>query len=136
MTRRPRNRRVVRQPDRIQTRLLLLGLAAGVIILVPLLGNVWGHAEAVHLGYQIEQARHHLAALQATNRLLRTEHAALTDLARIERLATGKLGLQPRRPADTVVVDRIDPENPPQDAADGLPRIAASRASSTGTEAR
>ena len=85
-TGRTRNRRVVREPDRIQTRLLLWGLLAGLVVLVPLLANVWGHAEAVHLGYRLEQARATRARLLETNRLLRTEHAALRDLARIQLL--------------------------------------------------
>ena len=108
-TGRTRNRRVVREPDRIQTRLLLWGLLAGLVVLVPLLANVWGHAEAVHLGYRLEQARATRARLLETNRLLRTEHAALRDLARIQLLARRDLGLRPRRPEDTVVVSLAAP---------------------------
>ena len=122
MTRRlakTRNRRVVREPDRVQTRLLLWGLLGGLVVLVPLLANIWGHAEAVHLGYRLEQARAAQAKLLEINRLLRTEHASLRNLARIEEMATHGLGLRPRRPEDTVVVSVIGPtdEGEPQDGS-------------------
>ena len=127
MTRRPartRNRRVVREADRIQTRLLLWGLLGGLVVLVPLLANVWGHAETVRLGYRLEQARAAQVKLLEINRLLRTEHASLRNLSRIEKMATRDLGLRPRRPEDTVVVSVIAPvdEGEPQD---GSPRMVA-----------
>ena len=114
MTRRAqqtRNRRVVRQPDRIQTRLLLWVLGAGAVVLVPLLANVWGHAESVRLGYAIEQARQEKTDLAETNRLLRAEVASQRDLDRIQRVATEELGLRPRRPEDTVVVNEVAPQD-------------------------
>jgi len=112
MTRRPaktRNRRVVREPDRIQTRLLLWGLLGGLVVLVPLLLNVWGHAETVRLGYRLEQARAAQGRFLETNRLLRTERASLRNLTRIEKMATVDLGLRPRRPEDTIVVNLVEP---------------------------
>ena len=124
MRRRGRNRRVVRQPDRVQTRLLLWGLLAGVVVLVPLLANIWGHAEAVRLGYSLEKARDKQADLMEEHRLLRAEHATLRDLDRIQDLATGKLGLRPRRAEDTVVVSLTETPDG-TDVESGKPRMIA-----------
>lgn len=133
MTRRPartRNRRVIREADRVQTRLLLWGLLGGLVVLIPLLANVWGHAEAVRVGYLLEQARAQQATLLETNRLLRTEHASLRNLSRIEAMATRDLGLRPRRPEDTIVVSIIAPgdEAEPQVSS---PRMVASNINTT-----
>jgi cell division protein FtsL len=114
----PRNGRLVRQPDRVQTRMILLLLGAGLLILLPLLANIWGHAEAVRLGYRMEAARKVREARLEANRMLRAEHAALRDLGRIQKLATEKLGLIPRDPVTTVVVTVVAPpggEDQPRD---------------------
>ena len=106
-----RNSRVVRQPDRVQTRLLLLMLAAGVVVIVPLLANIWGRAEAVRLGYQIQASRAQKAVLDERTRVLRSEHALLRDLASIQRCATADLGLAPRRRDATVWVTEVGPDD-------------------------
>jgi hypothetical protein len=105
--RRVRNARLVRERDRVQTRQLLLALAAGLVVLVPLMGNIWGHAEAVRLGYRLEEARRTRDALLEVNRLLRTEHASQRRLSRIQERAIRDLGLLPRDPAATVVVSVV-----------------------------
>jgi cell division protein FtsL len=102
-----RNARLVRERDRVQTRQLLLALAAGLVVLVPLMGNIWGHAEAVRLGYRLEEARKTRDALLEVNRLLRTEHASQRRLSRIQERAIRELGLMPRDPAATVVVSVV-----------------------------
>ena len=96
-----RNVRIVREHDRIQPRKLLWGLVGGLVIIVPLLGNVWGHAEAVRLGYHIQETRKSRGTLREINRLLRAEQAALRDLNRIQNLAIHELGLEPRLPSAT-----------------------------------
>ena len=105
--RRVRNARLVRERDRVQTRQLLLALLAGLVVLVPLMGNIWGHAEAVRLGYSLEEARKTRDALLEVNRLLRTEHASQRRLSRVQERAIQDLGLMPRDPAATVVVSVV-----------------------------
>jgi cell division protein FtsL len=115
-----RNSRLVRERDRVQTRQLLLALAAGLVVLVPLMGNIWGHAEAVRLGYRLEEARRTRDALLEVNRLLRTEHASQRRLSRIQERAVEDLGLAPRDPDATVVVTVVGApeEREPAPAAD------------------
>jgi cell division protein FtsL len=102
-----RNARLIRERDRVQTRQLLLALAAGLVVLVPLMGNIWGHAEAVRLGYRLEKARKTRDALLEVNRLLRTEHASQRRLSRVQERAIRDLGLVPRDPGATVVVSVV-----------------------------
>jgi hypothetical protein len=103
-----RNARLVREPDRVQTRQLFLALSAGLVILVPVMANIWGHAEAVRLGYLLGEARQTHDALLEANRLLRTEHAAQRRLSRIQSKAIRELGLAPREPGATVVVTVVE----------------------------
>jgi cell division protein FtsL len=104
-----RNARIVRQPDRVQTWTLLVGLGLGLIVLVPLLANIWTHTEQRRLGYQLDQARDKVIEVKEMRRLLRAEEAVNADLNRIQSRAVKELGLQPRRPADTVVVRGASP---------------------------
>jgi cell division protein FtsL len=104
-----RNARIVRQPDRVQTWTLLVGLGLGLIVLVPLLANIWTHTEQRRLGYQLDQARDKVIEVKEMRRLLRAEEAVNADLNRIQARAVKELGLEPRRPADTVVVRGASP---------------------------
>lgn len=126
--RRVRNVRVVREPDRVQTRMLLWGLLGGLVVLVPLLLNVWGHAETVRLGYRIQEARKEHAVLSEDRRLLRTEHANQRDLARVQEIAVENLGLEPRQPSSTIVVSVVDqPSVPTREPQEGERLMLASR---------
>ncbi len=127
-SRRARNRRLVRQPDRIQTRMLLLLLVGGLLVLLPVMANIWVHAEAVRLGYRLEEARKGREALLEANRLLRAEHAALRDLDRVQRLAMEELGLVPRDPADTVVVTVVAPPGSDELPVEGDRDLVVARA--------
>ncbi|MFQ5767052.1 MAG: hypothetical protein ACE5ID_03605, partial [Acidobacteriota bacterium] len=118
--RRLRNVHLVRQPDRVQTGLLLLALALGAVVLVPLLANIWGHAEAVRLGYLLEAARNQQARLVEQNRLLRIEDATLRERQRIQKLAMEKPGLVPRRADHSIIVTQVEtPGEPAPDLPPG-----------------
>ena len=80
-----RNARIVRQPDRVQTWTLCVGLLLGLVVLVPLLANVWTHTEKVRLGYQLDQAWDQVVEVKERRRLLRAEEAVRSDLARRRR---------------------------------------------------
>ncbi|MFQ5669337.1 MAG: hypothetical protein ACE5HD_02315 [Acidobacteriota bacterium] len=129
-----RNSRIVRQPDRIQTRMLILALAGGLVVLLPLLANIWGHLEAIRLGYRIEQVRRVRLGLQERNRLLRTEVASLSNPGRIEALAR-ELGLAPRKPANTIVVTMEETSHAGGERAASGGRVVVARARRGQTEA-
>lgn len=99
-----RNGRIVREPDTIQTRTLLIALGLGLLVLLPLMANVWGHSEKHRLGYEITRAREQLVAAREERRLLRTEEACESDLRKVQERAISDMGLLPRTPAATVVV--------------------------------
>jgi len=104
-----RNGRIVREPDTIQTRTLIMGLGLGLLVLIPLLANVWGHSEKRRLGYQIEKTNQQVAAVQEEQRLLRTEEACASDLRTVQERAISEMGLLPRSPDATVVVHGVVP---------------------------
>lgn len=116
-----RNARIVREPDRVQTRILVLGVILGLSILLPLMANVWGHTEERRLGYELKQARRQLAEAQETRRLLRAEEAYLSRLDRIQARAISDMGLQPRLPGDTLVVVETSTETTPARTAAAKP---------------
>jgi len=104
-----RNGRIVREPDTIQTRTLLIALALGLLVLVPLMANIWGHGEKRRLGYEIAKADQQLVAAQEERRLLLTQEACESDLRKVQERAMADMGLLPRTPAATVVVHGASP---------------------------
>ena len=123
-----RNARIVRQPDRVQTWTLLVGLFLGLVVLVPLLANVWTHTEQVRLGYQLDQARDQVTEVKERRRLLRAEEAVRSDLARIQKQATEELGMEPRHPASTVVVDGALPTRTTPSTPEADPELVVAQA--------
>ncbi|MDR5683039.1 MAG: septum formation initiator family protein [Armatimonadota bacterium] len=69
-------------------------VAVAAIFLLPLLGHVWLEATAAQNGYRIRQLRSEIAALTKQNAHLDSQAAALRSPDRIERLATGRLGMR------------------------------------------
>jgi cell division protein FtsL len=65
-----------------------------MIFLVPLLSLVWMEATAAQSGYRILQLRYEVTALERQNAYLGTQVASLRSPDRIERLATGRLGMR------------------------------------------
>jgi len=131
-----RNGRIVREPDTIQTRTLIMGMGLGLLVLIPLMANVWGHSEKRRLGYQIAGANQQLAVAHEEQRLLRTEAACAGDLRTVEERAVKEMGLRPRTPAATVVVHGIVPAPATPGSVDPeQPRVLASvRAGARGAQ--
>lgn len=123
-----RNARIVRQPDRVQTWTLLFGLFLGLVVLVPLLANIWAHSEQRRLGYRMDQARDRVTEVKERRRFLRAEAAMLSDLNRIQDKATRELGLAPRHPADTVVVYGTAPARKAPATPESDPELILARA--------
>ena len=118
------NRRLVLELDRGRVRELLLAVALSGLMLLPLLLYVWQSSEWIRSGYRIEHLKSQRDHLVEVNRQLRLEKASLENLARVEQVAGGPLGLaQP--PGGTVVLVDMNRLKPARQPASG--RVAATR---------
>ncbi len=73
------------------------------LVIAGLLLYVGGKVKIMRLGYQIEALEKEKQDLERANRSLRIEVSSLTSPARIEEIATKKLGMI-RPPKEAVVV--------------------------------
>ncbi len=78
-------------------------LIAALLVIAALLLYVGGKVKIMRLGYQIEALEREKQGLERANRSLRIEESSLTSPARIEEIATKKLGMI-RPPKEAVVV--------------------------------
>jgi cell division protein FtsL len=108
-----RNNPIVREVDRERNRELWRSVALGVFLVLVLLFSAWQHFELLRHGYRLEQMQKERAAAEEINRHLRLEIETLRSPARIERLATGRLGMVAPGPDDTSVIERVVPTPPP-----------------------
>ena len=108
-----RNNPIVREMDQARQRELwtLVGIA-GFVVLV-LLFSAWQHFELLRHGYQVEQMQKERASEEEINRHLRLEIDTLRSPARIERLATQRLGMVPPKADDATVIERVTSTPPP-----------------------
>jgi cell division protein FtsL len=74
-----------------------------LLIVTGLLLYVGGKVRIMRLGYQIEALEREKRELERANRSLRIEASSLTSPARIEEIATKRLGMI-RPPKDAIVV--------------------------------
>lgn len=86
---------VSRPPRRGAVVLMLLAM---VIVSGLAISHVWTRLRAFEYGYKISKAAKRRARLLEINRRLRIEVALLKSPARISRIATEELGLQPPKP--------------------------------------
>jgi cell division protein FtsL len=108
-----RNNPIVREVDRERNRELWTSVALGTFLVLVLLFSAWQHFELLRHGYRFEQMQKERAAAEEINRHLRLEIETLRAPARIERLATGRLGMVVPGPDDTSVIERVIPAPPP-----------------------
>jgi cell division protein FtsL len=108
-----RNNPIVREVDRERNRELWTSVALGTFLVLVLLFSAWQHFELLRHGYRFEQMQRERAAAAEINRHLRLEIETLRAPARIERLATGRLGMVVPGPDDTSVIERVIPAPPP-----------------------
>jgi cell division protein FtsL len=88
-------------------------VAVGVFLVAVLLFSAWQHFELLRHGYRIEQMQKERAAEEEISRHLRLEIETLRSPARIERLATQRLGMVAPGAEDATVIERVTTAPPP-----------------------
>ena len=108
-----RNNPIVREVDRERHRELWRSVAVGVFLVAVLLFSAWQHFELLRHGYRLEQVQRERAAEEEINRHLRLEIDTLRSPARIEQLATGRLGMVAPAANEATVIERVTTTPPP-----------------------
>lgn len=98
------NQHLVKERDQARVRDLRRVVWICAAILAPVLFYVWQQVEYIRYGYQVEQLRAERSRLTEWNRKLKLERATLLNLKRIEKVASGRLGLVPPSPDNTVKI--------------------------------
>jgi cell division protein FtsL len=108
-----RNNQIVREVDERRLRDLWQSLGIGVVLVIVLLFSAWQHFELLRHGYRLEQMQRDRAAENDINRHLRLEMETLRAPQRIEKLATERLGMVTPGETESVVLERVAPQQPP-----------------------
>jgi cell division protein FtsL len=108
-----RNNPIVREVD--ETRLRELWKSAGMagFLMIVLLFSAWQHFELLRHGYQIEELNRQRTAEEEAGHQLRLEIDTLRSPRRIEALATERLHLIAPSAEDAVMLERVQPAEPP-----------------------
>jgi cell division protein FtsL len=108
-----RNNPIVREVDEARQRDLwkTAGITGFVVLVV--LFSAWQHFELLRHGYQIEDLNRQRAAEEAAGQQLRLEIDTLRSPKRIEALATERLHLVAPSAEEAVVLERVQPADPP-----------------------
>jgi cell division protein FtsL len=108
-----RNNPIVREVDEARQRDMWKSVAiAGFLVLVLLL-SAWQHFELLRHGYEIEEMQHQRATEEETARRLKLEIETLRSPKRIEALATEQLHLVAPTRDEAIVIERVQPTEPP-----------------------
>ena len=108
-----RNNPIVREVDRERHHEMWRSVGVGVFLVAVLLFSAWQHFELLRHGYRIEEMQKERASEEEINRHLRLEIDTLRSPARIERLATQRLGMVPPKADDATVIERVTSTPPP-----------------------
>ena len=108
-----RNNPIVREIDETRQRELWKSAAIAVFLVIALLFSAWQHFELLRHGYQIEEMQRQRAAEEEEGRRLRLEIETLKSPKRIEALATKQLHLIAPSKDDAIVIERVQPSEPP-----------------------
>jgi cell division protein FtsL len=108
-----RNNPIVREVDQTRQRELWKSLGIAGFLVLALLFSAWQHFEILRHGYQIEELQRQRAAEEETSRRLRLEIETLRSPKRIETLATERLHLVAPSRDDAIVIERVQPADPP-----------------------
>src|SRR6266436_2641502 len=108
-----RNNPIVREVDQARQRELWTSLGIAAFLVAAFLFSAWQHFELLRHGYQIEEMQRQRAAEEETGRQLRLEIETLRSPKRIEALATGQLHLVAPSRDEAIVIERVQPADPP-----------------------
>jgi len=108
-----RNNPIVREVDRERHLEMWRSVGVGVFLVAVLLFSAWQHFELLRHGYRIEEMQKERTAEEEINRHLRLEIDTLRAPARIERLATQRLGMVAPKAEDATVIERVTSTPPP-----------------------
>jgi len=108
-----RNNPIVREVDRERHVEMWRSVGVGAFLVAVLLFAAWQHFELLRHGYRIEEMQKERAAEEEINRHLRLEIDTLRSPARIERLATQRLGMVAPKAEDATVIERVMSTPPP-----------------------
>jgi cell division protein FtsL len=108
-----RNNPIVREVDRERHLEMWRSVGVGVFLVAVLLFSAWQHFELLRHGYRLEEMQKERALEEEINRHLRLEIDTLRSPARIERLATQRLGMVAPKAEDAIVIERVTSTPPP-----------------------
>ena len=108
-----RNNPIVREVDETRQRELWTSASLAGFLVIVLLFSAWQHFEILRHGYQIEEINRERAAEEEVGRQLRLEIDTLKSPQRIEKLATERLHLIAPSSEEAVVIERVQPADPP-----------------------
>ena len=111
-----RNNPIVREIDRARQRELWQSVAVGVFFVCVVLFAAWQHFELLRYGYRLERMQQERADEEEIQRILRLEIESLRAPARIEQIATERLHLVAPAPGQAIVIERVTPAVPPDQA--------------------
>ena len=108
-----RNNPIVREVDEARQRDLWKSVSIAAFLVLALLFSAWQHFELLRHGYQVEELQRQKAAEEEIGRRLRLEIETLKTPKRIEALATQKLRLVAPSRDEAIVIERVQPVEPP-----------------------
>ena len=108
-----RNNPIVREVDEARERGLWKSAGVAGFLVMVLLFSAWQHFELLRHGYQIEELSRERAVQEEVGHQLRLEIDTLRSLKRIETLATERLHLVAPTADEAVVLERVQPADPP-----------------------
>src|SRR6476620_3338026 len=108
-----RNNPIVREVDEARQRELWKSASLAGFLVIVLLFSAWRHFELLRRGYQIEELNRERAGEDETGHQLRLEIDTLRSPKRLESLATERLHLVAPSAEEAVVLERVQPGDPP-----------------------
>jgi cell division protein FtsL len=108
-----RNNPIVREVDQARQRELWKSVGVAGFLVLVLLFSAWQHFELLRHGYQVEGMQREKAVEEETGRQLRLEIDTLKSPKRIEALAIEQLHLVAPSQNDAIVIERVQPADPP-----------------------
>src|SRR5262245_45339610 len=108
-----RNNPIVREIDEARQRELWTSVGIAVLLVAVLLVSAWQHFELLRHGYKIEELQRERARQEELSRQYRLEIETLRSPKRIETIAMKTLHLVAPTQEDAIVIERVQPADPP-----------------------